>query len=188
MKIPINLASQPFRRDRAMLAGSIAVCVLLTVTLGILAVLISSDRAQMADVRQDIGRLNQRIRLLNAEQAKLNAVLTKPENAEVLEQSVFLNTLIYRKGISWTRIFADLEKVVPYNVKITTIRPSIDAQNHVTLTMTVATEATEPYLKLVMALESSPLFGEVTENSRIPPNQSDPLWRCQVTVSYAQNL
>jgi hypothetical protein len=28
----------------------------------------------------------------------------------------------------------------------------------------------------------------VTENSRIPPNQSDPLYRYQVTVSYAQNL
>jgi hypothetical protein len=64
----------------------------------------------------------------------------------------------------------------------------VDAANHVTLNMMVATESTEAYLKLIMALESSPLFGEVTENSRIPPNQSDPLYRYQVTVSYAQNL
>ena len=188
MKIPINLASQPFRRDRAMVAASIAVSLLLTVTLGVLAMLISADRAQMADVRVDIGKLNARIRVLNAEQAKLNAVLTKPENAEVLEQSVFLNTLLYRKGISWTRIFSDLEKVAPYNVKITNIRPSVDAGNHVTLSMMVATEATEAYLHLNMALENSPLFGEVTEISRIPPNQSDPLYRYQVTVTYAQNL
>jgi type IV pilus assembly protein PilN len=188
MKIPINLASQPFRRDRAMLAASIALSLLLAVTLGVLLMLISADRAQVADVRLDIGRLNRRIRLLNAEQAKLNAVLTKPENAEVLEQSVFLNTLLYRKGISWTHIFSDLEKVVPYNVKISNIRPSVDAQNHVTLNMTVATETTEAYLRLLMAMESSTLFGEVTELSRIPPNQSDPLWRYQVTVSYAQNL
>ena len=188
MKIPINLASQPFRRDRAMLAASIAVSLLLASTLGVLMMLISADRAQMADVRLDIGRLNRQIRLLNADQAKLNAVLTKPENAEVLEQSVFLNTLLYRKGISWTRIFSDLEKIVPYNVKISNIRPSVDAQNHVTLNMTVATETTEAYLRLLMAMESSTLFGEVTEFSRIPPNQSDPLWRYQVTVSYAQNL
>jgi type IV pilus assembly protein PilN len=188
MKIPINLASQPFRRDRAMLAASIAVSLLLAGTLGVLAMLIAADRAQMADVRLDIGRLNGHIRLLNAEQAKLNAVLTKPENAEVLEQSVFLNTLLYRKGISWTRIFSDLEKIVPYNVKITNIRPSVDAQNHVTLNMLVATETTEAYLKLLMALENSPLFGEVTEVSRIPPNQSDPLYRIQVTMTYAQNL
>jgi type IV pilus assembly protein PilN len=188
MKIPINLASQPFRRDRAMLAASIAVSLLLAGTLGGLLMLISADRAQMADVRLDIGRLNRRIGLLNAQQAKLSAVLTKPENADVLEQSVFLNTLLYRKGISWTRIFSDLEKTVPYNVKITIIRPSVDARNHVTLDMTVATETPAAYLQLLMALENSSLFSEVTQGSRNPPNQSDPLWRSQVTVTYAQNL
>jgi type IV pilus assembly protein PilN len=188
MKIPINLASQPFRRDRAMLAASIVVSLLLAGTLGGLAMLISADRAQMADVRLDIGRLSGQVRLLNAEQAELNAVLNKPENAEVLEQSVFLNTLLYRKGISWTRIFSDLEKVVPYNVKITVIRPSVDGQNHVTLNMQVATQTPAAYLNLLIALEKSPLFGEVTEVSGIPPNQSDPLYRYQVTTAYAQNF
>ena len=62
MKIPINLASQPFRRDRAMLAASIAVTVLLLLTLGVLISLALADRAQMADVRADIARLNAHIR------------------------------------------------------------------------------------------------------------------------------
>ena len=48
--------------------------------------------------------------------------LRRPQNADVLEQSVFLNALLKRKGISWTKIFADLEKVVPYNVRIIQIR------------------------------------------------------------------
>ena len=56
-------------------------------------------------------------------------MLRKPENAEVLERSVFLNALLVRKGISWTRIFADLEKVLPHNVRIIQIHPSVDAQN-----------------------------------------------------------
>ncbi len=32
MKIPINLASQPFRRDRALLVGSVGVCAVLVAT------------------------------------------------------------------------------------------------------------------------------------------------------------
>ena len=128
MKIPINLASQPFQRVRAMLVASVAVSLLLVVTLGALVSLIMADRAQVADVRRDIARLNRRIRQAQAEQARLAAVLTKPENAEVLERSVFINTLLYRKGISWTRIFSDLEKTVPYNVKIVQIRPTLDAR------------------------------------------------------------
>ena len=62
MKIPINLASQPFRRDRAILAASIAVTVLLCVTLGVLISLALADRAQLADVRTPDDPLIPRLR------------------------------------------------------------------------------------------------------------------------------
>ncbi len=97
MRSPINLASQPFRRDRAMLAASIAVTVLLCVTLGVLVSLALADRAQLADVRGDIDRLNRQIRRVSAEQSQQDTVLRKPENAEVLEHSVFFNDLLRRK-------------------------------------------------------------------------------------------
>jgi len=84
MKIPINLASQPFRRDRAMLVASIGVCVLLAATLGVLISLAMADRTQLAGVRRDISRLNADIRKVAAEQSKMDSVLRKPENAEVL--------------------------------------------------------------------------------------------------------
>src|SRR4029078_13585676 len=104
MKYSINLASQPFRRDRAMLVASTAVCVLLCITLGILISLARVDRTELADVRQEVAHLNQQIQRVQSEQAQLDGVLRKPENAEVLELSVFINTLLLRKSISWTRI------------------------------------------------------------------------------------
>ena len=110
MKIPINLASQPFRRDRAMLVASIALSIALGVTLSVLVSLILTDREQLAGVRADIAHLNTEVRKVGSEQAQVEVVLRKPENAEVLERSIFLNALLKRKGISWTRIFADLEK------------------------------------------------------------------------------
>ena len=61
--------------------------------------------------------MNAQLRSARAEQAKLNATLAKAENAEVLERSLFLNTLIDRKAISWTKILAILKKVMPYNVR-----------------------------------------------------------------------
>ena len=188
MKIPINLASQPFRRDRAMLAGSVAVSVMLVATLGVLISLIVSDRAQLADVRGDVDRLNRQIRVVRTEQDRLDSVLRKPENAEVLERSVFLNALLLRKGISWTRIFADLEKTLPYNVKVLAIRPSVNAQNQVMLDMTVGADSPEPVIQLYKALEESSLFGSVLQHSSLPPTQSDPLYRYRITVNYAQKL
>ena len=39
-------------------------------------------------------------------------------NAEVLERSLLLNTLIQHKAISCTKLFADIESVLPNNVKV----------------------------------------------------------------------
>jgi Tfp pilus assembly protein PilN len=188
MKIPINLASQPFRRDRAMIVASAAVGLLLVVTLGMQIALIAQDRAQMADVRRDIVRLNREIKQKTAEDTRYASVLNRPENREALETTVFLNSLLYRKGISWTRIFNDLEKTLPHNVKIVQIQPSVNAANKVQLVMTVASESIDAQIALLKALENSPLFGEVMEPQRIHPSQADPLYRFRVTVNYGQKL
>jgi Tfp pilus assembly protein PilN len=188
MKIPINLASQPFRRDRAMVAASIAVCVLLVATLGALVSLILLDRAQLADVRNDLNRLNRQIRTVNAEQAKLDAVLRRPENTEVLERSVLLNQILYRKGISWTKILEDLGTTLPYNVQIINIRPFVNKDDKVTLDMQVASQTQGAIIDFLKALESSPLFEEASAPTVQAPTQTEPLFRSRVMVNYAQKL
>jgi Tfp pilus assembly protein PilN len=187
MKIPINLASQPFRRDRAMLAASIAVSALLVATLGVLVSLAIADDRQMAETRADISQLNARLRTLGGEQAQLDTVLRKSENAEVLERSVFLNDLLARKGISWTRIFSDLEKVLPHNVRIIQIHPTVDAQNRVTLDMQVGSESPEPVIKLLQTMAQAP-FGKPDLKLQQTPTQAEPLYRYRVSVEYAQKL
>jgi hypothetical protein len=187
MKIPINLASQPFRRDRAMLAASIAVTVLLAGTLLALISLALADRRQMADVRADIARLNARVRTVNNEQAQLDTVLRKPENAEVLERSLFLNELLVRKGISWTRIFYDLEKVLPHNVRVVQIHPSVDSQNRITLDMQVAAESPEPVIELMRKMAQEP-FSKPEPKLQQGPTQAEPLYRFRVSVQYGQKL
>lgn len=188
MRIPINLASQPFRRDRAVLAASGAVGVMLVALLVFLISLNRLQSGQVVDTRKEIAQLEKQIRSVSAEQARLDAVLRQPENAEVLERSLFLNALLYRKGISWTRIFADLEKVVPYNVRIMSIRPTVNAQNQISLDMTIGTESPQPAIELLKSLETSPLFGAANLHSSLPPTQTDKLWRYRVSVNYAQKL
>ena len=188
MKIPINLASQPFRRDRAVLVASGALSVLLIVLLLFLLSLNQIENRQAAVTRQELARLDAQINALSTQQARQDAILRKPENAEVLERSLFLNALLYRKGISWTRIFADLEKVVPYNVRIMAIRPSVAGQNQVLLDMTVGADSPTPVIELLKNLEGSPSFGEVYSHSFVPPSQSDKLYRCRVSVNYVQKL
>jgi Tfp pilus assembly protein PilN len=188
MKIPINLASQPFRRDRAMVAASIAVSLLLVATLGALISLILLDRSQLVDVRADLDRLNREIRKVNTEQAKLDGVLRRPENTEVLERSVLLNQILYRKGISWTKILEDLGTTLPYNVQVMNIRPFVNKDDRITLDMQVAAQTQSAIIEFLKALESSPLFQEASAPSCQAPSQTEPLFRCRVGVNYAQKL
>lgn len=188
MRIPINLASQPFRRDRAILAASAAVGVLLAATLAVLISMAMADRKQLAGVRAEINRLNGQIQRGTAEQQQLETVLRRPENAEVLERSIFLNTLLRRKGISWTKIFADLEKTLPHNVRIIQIHPTVDAEGRITLDMQLGSEAVTPMITLFKAFGESPYFSHADPKSQQPPTQSEPLWRYRVSVEYAQKL
>jgi len=189
LRVPINLASEPFRRDRPVLVGSAALAVVLSLLLIYQVVAIVSERHQAADIRIAIDQQNSRLRAVAAQQATLNTTLRKPENAEVLERSLFLNTLIERKAISLTKIFADLEKVMPYNVRLVSVRlPEVDTNNQVLLDMVVGSKDVPPILELLKRLEGSAQFGPTTVQSSAPPSQTDPFYRYHVTVSYAQKL
>src|SRR5258708_35061094 len=136
IQVPINLATEPFRRDRPMLVAAAAVGLLLLIVLVVEVKTIISQRGQGADIHYAINRLNTQLRGITAQQAKLSALLGRPENAEVLDRSLFLNSMIDRKAISWTRLFADLEQVVPYNVRLVSVRrPEVDSANRVLLVM-----------------------------------------------------
>jgi hypothetical protein len=189
IEVPINLATEPFRRDRPMLVASAAMGLLLVLSLAFEVKTIITERQQGAEIHVIINRLNTQLRGISNEQAKIGARLRKAENAEVMERSLFLNQLIDRKAISWTKLFADLEKVMPYNVKLVSVRlPEVDIDNRVMLDMVVGAKDRPELLELQKHLEASPQFGDYNLQSSTPPSQTDPYYRYHLVVSYAQKL
>ena len=78
--------------------------------LGMLVFLIVNERARAKDTRVAVNRLNARsCGRRRRSRPSWTQCSRQPANAEVLQRSQLLNTLIERKSISWTRIFADLE-------------------------------------------------------------------------------
>lgn len=181
----INLASQPFRRDRPFLVAALAGSVLLA---GLLAMQIGLGWVHSAERRELLGAvetMEAQLARLRAERAALEQNMRKPENAEALDYAVFLNGLLLRKGISWTRIFGDLEQVLPHSVRVMSVRPQVNADNQIQLDMTVAAQSPEPVIQLLMKLESSDRFGATQVASWLPPTQTEPLYRYRVNVNYA---
>ncbi len=190
----INLASQPFRRERAYNAIIAAVCVVLTCSLLVLISLFLRERAQAADLRSVIRAQNTRLQALERQQTQFSGVLARPENADVFSTNVFLNELIARRGVSWTRVFSDLGTVLPQNVRLLAIRlPQVGVEdatgtNRIQLDMIVASERSEAVIGLLKNLEGSRLFGSASVVTQTPPSQNDPFYKYRVTVAYAQKL
>jgi type IV pilus assembly protein PilN len=189
MRIQVNLASEPFRRDRPMLVASTVCGLVLVALLGVLVFLIVSERGRQTETRAAVAKLNSDLRAITAEQAKLDSTLRLPMNAEVLERSLLLNSLIQRKSISWTKLYADIEGVKPDNVRLVQVRlPQINTRNEVTLDMEVGVKDPGQMVEFLKHLEASPLFGPTNTSRKSPPTQNEPLWRYRVMVSYAQKL
>jgi Tfp pilus assembly protein PilN len=188
VRIQINLASEPFRKDRAMFAGSVAVCVVMLGSLAFLIWLAVTEHGLMADTRAEVARMESQLNQVQAETARLEAAMRRPDNAEALERSLFLNGLLARKGISWTKIFGDLESVMPHNVRLVSIRPQVTPQNQIVLEMVVGAQSPEPVIELLRQLEASALFGSTMVYTGLPPSQTDPLYRYRISVNYAQKL
>jgi type IV pilus assembly protein PilN len=188
MNIHINLSSEPFRRDRPWVVASIALSAVLTVTLGMLTYLAVGGRDESLEARQEATKAQAQLMTLTNQQAQLEGALRKPENGEVIERSVFLNLLLLRKGISWTRIFSDLEKVMPHNVRLIQLRPQVTPNNEIYLEMVVGSQTPEPVVDMLMKLESSEQFGATHVANMLPPSQSEPLFRYRINVNYAQKL
>lgn len=190
----LNLASQPFRRERAQNAAYAIVCALLVCSLGVLVILMMHARSGAADLRRVIETENRQLRRYQREESQFATVLAKPQNADVFSTSVFLNELIARRAVSWTRVFGDLGTVLPSNMRLMGIRlpqiPTEDAAgvSHLQLDMIVGAERPEALIDLLKKLQESSLFGAATVVTQQPPTQNDPLYKYRVTVAYAQKL
>jgi type IV pilus assembly protein PilN len=187
-RISINLASEPFRGDRPVLVAAGVAAVMLAALLGVLVTIVVRERDAAAESRALIAQVQARVRATSAEQARLEAQLRLPENSAVFNRSVFINSLLVRKGISWTRLFEDLERVFPGNVRLVAVRPYLTGDSRVQLDMVVGAQAPEPVVLLLQRLESSEMFGSTALISSQPPSQNEPLYRFRVSVNYAQKL
>ena len=158
MRININLASNPYEAAReytrrlTMLWAGLAV--LTVVLLGYIAY----QRSQTRDVDEKIAAARQEIANLDAEKATALAVLNQPQNRDVADQSQFLNNLFLRKSLSWTRVFTEMEKMMPSNIHVVSMKPEFNRDNLLVLRVVVATSSRDNAVELVKRMEKSAHF------------------------------
>jgi hypothetical protein len=136
----INLATRPYEDAREFWARwGLGVGLLAVLTLVLLGWTVRGWTNAGRD-RQRSRNCSSRLRsaTTNAPGAGL---LDLAANRSTRDQSQFLNGLIQRKAFSWTRVFEDLEQVMPPNLHVVSLRPELNEQNQMELEMKVAGDA-----------------------------------------------
>ena len=129
MRFNLNLATHPYedvRRFYMKWLPLLAALALITIALTVKAYLTYVDGRKIED---QISQRRTQIDQLQKEQMAAQQTLNLPENSGASHQAQFLNDLFHRKAFSWTQVMADLEKIMPAQVQVVSIRPELDARD-----------------------------------------------------------
>src|SRR5271166_6209262 len=158
MRFNINLASQPYEGARQFRRRIGSVVAALALTAVLLVGYIVYQRIQSRAINQQLSEIRQEINGLNQEESQARTILNKPENRDVADQSAFLNQLFARKALSWTRVFAEMERIMPPDLHVVSMKPEYNKTNDLVLHVMVATGSRSRAVELVRSMEKSNHF------------------------------
>lgn len=158
MRLNINLASQPYEAARFYRRRMASLGMALAIFTVLLLGYIVYQRAQSRSINKQLGQVRWEIRSLDAEDAQARALLSKPVNRDIADQSEFLNQLFARKALSWTRVFTEMERIVPPNLHVVSMKPEYTKTNDLIVRVVVATDSRDRAVELVRRMEKSNHF------------------------------
>lgn len=172
LKVSLNLASRPFFNNRKFYAASLLLGLVLVGLSAANLLLYLAHRSQslrlnseLADQTAEAGRLEQ-------EQREIWARLQRPETEDFLNLVEYLNPLIARRTFSWTRFLNRLENLVPNQVQIVAITPTI-VQSEIVVEIYCNARSGADYIEFISRLEADSDFYQVnlmTEDVSKSPN------------------
>jgi type IV pilus assembly protein PilN len=165
MRLDINLASHPYQdTEQFWKLWGTALGLAILLTLGLVGYTVNAwYHARQQQVA--IAGLRKKITSLEATEAQARQFLDRPEHRTTRDRSQFLNDLFHRKAFSWTRVFEDLEQLMPGRLHVVSIHPELTADNQLKISLIVAGESRDKALELVRKMEDSQHFLRTEINS-----------------------
>jgi type IV pilus assembly protein PilN len=171
MKIRLNVATRPLESHRRFIAGAMLAGAAALVALLFLASSVVSTWRRNRGQRAQIAAYEARLERMSIERQSLAAYFDSPNTKTVIDRAAFLNSLIDQRSFPWTKIFTDLEKVLPDGVSVVSIAPKME-DGRVNVSLVVSADSDKTKIEFLEALQSSPAFSQVQVNSETRTQQS----------------
>jgi hypothetical protein len=156
-----NLSSRPFynvRLVRSVLAVALGVVVLVTAVNVIRIVTLSSSQATLgARAAEDEAEAER----LAVEAAQIRGQINPAEIASVTAAAREANGIIERRAFSWSRLFGEFERTLPFDARITVVQPRVEDDGRLVMVIGVQGRTVADIDLFIEALEAEGTFTEV---------------------------
>ncbi len=158
MRFDLNLATHPYEDSKRFYAQWIpTLAVLAALAIG-LSWFAYSQYAEYRRQNRELNELQSKIKEWEKVKTEAADVLARPDNSGTRDQAAYLNDLFRRKAFSWTQVMADLEKIMPAQVQVASIKPALTPEGALEFTLIVNTRRRDNGIELVRRMEGSPRF------------------------------
>ena len=157
-----NLSTRPFYNERGVHG-------VLAITAVIVAVLTMFNLTQIVLLTRRQSSLSSQATAAETRATELRAGAVRTRQAINAKQLDAMsgaaheaNTIIGQRLFSWTDLLNRLETTLPDNVRITALRPSVERNGTITVTMTVFAQGVDDIEQFMANLEETTAFSEVS--------------------------
>lgn len=154
----LNLASKPFRDYRPIW--------LVAAALAIVSVLMLIDNARTAyryfanteAKRAEIDRLQKQTDDEERQAKSIQEQLRGFNRKSLNMQTQFINGQIAERAFSWSKLLDQLERVVPKDVRLTSLNPTVNADGSTRLLLNCVAKSSDGLVDLIQRMQADPHF------------------------------
>ena len=185
MAVGLNFSHRPFRDSRP-----ISLTLISATALGLLLFAVNVRdyfhfRDSAAGTRAEIARLNDEAARVEAEAARTRSQISTAGLRELQTEGGALNALLREREFSWIQLLSRLEQVLPGDVYVASLAPSVAGDGSATLSLSLVGKSEESIVKTLDAFARDPHFHRPVPSSETDPERGQPEgFQVHLTVRY----
>ena len=180
-----NLASRPFLDARPVICAGVALAV---VAIALTAVSVSdflSERGQETELVDATRELEGRRSALVGEVAALDRELARAPWKKLKAETASMRTLVVKGDPVWSSLFADLERVLPWDTRLVSIDPRTGEDDEIVVVLGGIAADRAAWLKLLGRLFTDAHFSDpIPRSEEAPGEQNAAGFRFFLSVRY----
>jgi Tfp pilus assembly protein PilN len=162
-----NLSTRPFYNERAVHALlTVAGAIVLVLTIFNIYEIVALTKEQ-SELGNRAGVSETRARELRAHAAQLRQGLDPKQLDTISGEAREANAIIGQRLFSWTELLNRLETTLPEEVRITAMRPRLEADNSITIQMNITGRRFEDINRFLENLEATGAFTDMLPRDEI---------------------